>query len=139
QLATESASRCIVRAGKSVSDVVTIAQRVFEGEPRMSVVKENLSGIVIQLIDLSGGRNVTVTSGSFPPDSLKGRRLENVTFSQCYFQPSSLEGVTMTDCRFVECEFEGLDLRDSTRVNGVEFVDCVCRMAIPANCDVSVF
>lgn len=139
QLAVETAARFIVHIGQSVTDVIAVVDAVFAGEPRMSIVKENLSGIVIHLVDISGGRNVLIEGGTFPPESLKGRKLADVSFSKCYFQRTSLEHSSLAKCRFEGCEFEGIELRDSMEVNGATLRDCICHEVVPRGEDLSVF
>lgn len=139
QLAAESAARYIVRAGKSILDVMGLVNQIFSGEARMSIAKENFCGILIRLIDFSGGRNVSVEFGSFPIDALRGRKFADVTFAECYFQHTSLEHSTLEKCKFDKCEFEGLDLCQTSTINNVELRDSRVHMVIPQSEELSVY
>lgn len=139
QLAAEAAARYIVRNRKTLLDVMGLVNQVFAGEARMSIAKENICGILIRLIDFSGGKNVALAYGSFPADSLRGRRFVDAMFSECYFQHSSLAHTTLENCQFDKCEFEGLDLAETAQVQNVELRECRCRMVTPRADEVSVY
>ncbi len=139
QLAAESAARYIDRSCKTIVEVMALVNEVFIGEARTSIAKENICGILIRLIHLSGGRNVLLGNGSFPVDALRGRRFRDVVFSECYFQHSSLDGSRLENCRFERCEFEGLDLAHAAHVRGVELRECRCHMVVPQGWEFSVY
>jgi len=138
-LSVETAARVVSRSGTDINDVITLVNAVFTTEPRMSLIKENLSGIVMFLLDLSGVANVVVEGGTFPPDALKGRQCSQVTFSDSYFQNTSLDHSHLHQCRFVKCDFEGIDIQSTSSLDGVEFVDCKCRMLIPRGSDTCIY
>lgn len=138
-LAAEAAARCIVRNDKTVLDLMAVAGLIFSDEIRMSIAKENVSSILIRVIDYSGGKDVNIRYGTFPIDSLRARTLGNVTFSECYFHDTSLDHSRLTSCKFEKCEIEGFGFCESTVIDSVELTNCRIHMVLPHPDSVSIY
>lgn len=90
----------------------SLVQRVAEAsraEKNALFVKENAGSIIVRLLELIDGP-VEVSDVAFPVDSLRGRRIGNVSFVRCLFQRTSLERTALSNCKFVDCEFELLEV-----------------------------
>jgi hypothetical protein len=138
-LSADVASRYAIRNGVTLATNVRFINEICAGEPRTSFVKENCAGILARMIDFAPTEHVTVRQGSFPPQSLAGRKCEDVDFEDCFFQNTSLAGTRLRRCRFVRCEFEGLVLAPDTKVEEVALHDCQVRSVTQANSEAAAF
>lgn len=138
-LSIEAAAKHVRRERNDIPGIVAMVNELCIGEPRASFIKDNLGGILIRLMDYNNASGVTVAHGSFPPDSLLGRHLENVVFQDCYFQRTSLAHAKLTKVRFVRCEFESLELRQGVQIDQSILDACPCNSVIPLNSETAVF
>lgn len=138
-LSIEAAAKHFRRENNDIPGVVAMVNELCIGEPRASFIKDNLSGIMIRLLDYNSTSGVMVAHGSFPPDSLLGRHLMDIIFQDCYFQRTSLAQARLTRVRFVRCEFESLELRQGLQIEQSTLDKCTCHSVIPVNFDSTVF
>ena len=138
-LSMETAARLVARSGREIPDVISVVNAVFASEARMSLVRENLSGIVVFLLDVAQVKDCTLAGCAFPSDSLKGRHFVNLSFADCYFQRTSLEQSNLSTVHFGRCEFEGLELSESANLIGVTFTDSEVHSILPLGSDTSVY
>jgi len=138
-LAMETAARAAAKSGRSMAEIIGIVNGVFDSEARMSLVRENMSGIVGFLLDIAQVKECTVAGCTFPCDALRGRHFSDLGFANCYFQRTSLDKTRLRNVRFGRCEFEGIDLSTVEHIENVELVDCTVRNVIAVGGDTSVF
>lgn len=137
-LTVDTAARYAMRHGTTPSEVIETVNQICETEPRASFVKDNLSALVMRLIDYAGAEEVSVRYASFPIDSLCSRRISGVIFNECYFQSTSLENSSLIRVRFERCEFEQIDVVAPTVIDRVTLHDCACSSVV-ASSDTAVF
>lgn len=138
-LSIEAAAKHVRREKNDIPGIVGMVNDLCIGEPRASFIKDNLGGILIRLMDYNNASGVTVAHGSFPPDSLLGRHLENVVFQDCYFQRTSLAQAKIAKVRFTRCEFESLELRQGVQIDQSILDASTCNSVIPLNSEIAVF
>ena len=139
QLSMETAARLVARCATELSRTISIANQLFASEPRMSLVKENLSGIVALFLEIAQVKGCTLAGGAFPADALKGRRIADLTFANCYFQRTSLDQSNLDRVHFGRCEFECLDIGSPQSLSAVGMTDCAIHSVVPIGSDVTVF
>ena len=138
-LSIDAAAKYVRREKNNIPEIVAMVNDLCVGEPRASYIKDNLGGIIIRLMDYNNTSGVTVAHASFPPESLLGRHLENVSFQDCYFQRTSLAQAKFVAVRFVRCEFEALELRHGVQIDTTILDASSCGSVIPVNAETAVF
>ncbi len=138
-LAMETAARTVAKSGRNMAEIINIVNQVFDNEGRMSLVRENMSGIVVLLLDIAQVGDCTVAGCTFPADALKGRHFSNLGFANCHFQRTSLEKSRLQKVTFGRCEFEGIELNAAESIENVSLVDCIIRSAVALGGDTSIF
>jgi hypothetical protein len=138
-LSIEAAAKHVRREKNDIPSIVRMVNDLCIGEPRASFIKDNLGGILIRLMDYNNASRVTVAQGSFPPDSLLCRHLENVVFEDCYFQRTSLASAKLAKVRFTRCEIESLELRQGVSIDQSILDNSTCNSVVPLNSETAVY
>jgi hypothetical protein len=86
-----------------------------------SYTQENCGSLIVRLLSEVDARDLEIQHIAFPPDSLRDRKLRNLSFRNCFFAQTSLELSTFANCRFVDCHFGQLRIFNSTRFQEVLF------------------
>lgn len=86
-----------------------------------SYTQENCGSLIVRLLSEVDAKGLEVQSIAFPSDSLRDRKLGNLTFRHCFFSPTSLELSTFKKCRFEDCHFSQLRIYSSTVFEEVQF------------------
>ncbi|MCC5848040.1 MAG: hypothetical protein JJU29_08095 [Verrucomicrobia bacterium] len=88
-----------------------------------SYTQENCGSLVVRLLSEVDAKGLQIKNIVFPPDSLRDRKLNNITFKNCFFSPTSLEMSTFTQCKFTECHFGQIRIYESSKFINVQFDD----------------
>jgi hypothetical protein len=86
-----------------------------------SYTQENCGSLVVRLLSEVDAKGLEIQNIAFPSDSLRDRKLENLTFRHCFFAPTSVELSAFTNCTFVDCHFGQLRIYNSTAFKEVKF------------------
>lgn len=119
----EAAVAVCLRAGAKLESHVRDLQAIASMELQTSFVKENAALLLVLMIERCQTSTFTLSRLVFPPDALRARRLEGVSFVDCHFQPTSLEGAQLTSCSWTKCLIERLDLSSNTVVEKCALVE----------------
>lgn len=139
QMSQESAARFIHRNELDSGTFTSTVNEAFSGEPRISLTKENLCGLIIHVFDLGEIGGVVISDGAFPADALNGKNVSDVTFEGCYFQKTSLYDSRLENCVFEKCELDGLECNDTTKIENVTLQDCKVVSFCPNNDDLAEY
>jgi hypothetical protein len=120
----EAAIHHLHRANATADQTLVVLQELASSEVSTSFVRENVGLLCINLLDIAQNRPLELRGMSFPPDALKGRKISEVRFIECYFQPTSLENATISDSEFVNCTFDRIEFGKSTVVHQTLIRDC---------------
>ena len=107
--AVAEACSFVRRGGQGLPQSLDLLQTLANGELPASFVRENCGALTVALLDGIDG-TYEARNMSFPPDSLRGRKLTGLTVSSSYFCATALAKSTFHRCRFVDCHFERIDL-----------------------------
>ncbi|PND37900.1 hypothetical protein C1O66_10415 [Paucibacter aquatile] len=116
----------LLRVGMQQSDCTAVVVDVARSSSPLSFARENCGALLVRLLSGqsdSRGR-VEVDSVVFPLNALFGRRLSDVTFSQCRFEPTEIAGANFNSISFHNCDFERIDAADADTLAGTTLVDC---------------
>jgi hypothetical protein len=122
--ALETCAKYLKSTGVTLKQVVEVAQRAIGGDPRMSVARENMSGLLLDCIRLNPDEPCTVKEGLFGPDKLRAAFCKGITFDHCYFHRTDLEAARLEACSFLQCDFNGLCLDGEPQVMNTIMKDC---------------
>lgn len=86
-----------------------------------SYTQENCGSLILRLLSEVDASQLQITEIAFPADSLRDRKLDNITFVDCFFSPSSIEVSSFNRCAFIDCHFGQLRVFDSTKFEDVCF------------------
>lgn len=116
----------LIRVGKKLSDCIVVVVDVARSSSPLSFARENCGALLVRLLSSDSDRRgrVEVDSVVFPLNSLLGRQLFEVTFSQCRFEPTEIAGANFNSVSFHACDFERLDVADTDTLFGTTFIDC---------------
>ena len=116
----------LLRVGKQQSDSIAVVVDVARSSSPLSFARENCGALLVRLLsgESDSRGHVEVNSVVFPLNALLGRRLSDVTFSQCRFEPTEIAGAHFNNISFHACDFERLDVADTDTIAGTTFVDC---------------
>jgi hypothetical protein len=130
--ALDTAGFFTLERGQSPEGAVEVLEDMCRLESPASFVRMNSGGLVLRLLAGREGRPLRLSRLSFPPESLQGISLVNITFDNCYFQPTSLEATTLTSCRFQRCTLERLELAQDSSISNTSFdEDCEIHSVVP--------
>jgi uncharacterized protein YjbI with pentapeptide repeats len=113
-LTIESANHRIAAGCKDTAPLIHHVLKVGLSESSSTFVRENSGALVAPLLSCPHEESLKIDSLVFPPDSLNGRSMVGIKFSNCYFRPTSLEHSNLSSCRFDACEFEHISVVDGT-------------------------
>jgi hypothetical protein len=136
-MALDAAGQLLARE-PDIGSLITKIQEACHSESNASFARENAGGLISRLLP-SVARPIVVHDLAFPASSLQDRRLQHVTFQDCYFQPTSIHSTRLRNCRFVRCEFERIELFADGLVEETELVECTVRSVISHNSEEEVF
>jgi hypothetical protein len=88
-----------------------------------SYTQENCGGLIVRLLSEINASGLEIKGIAFPADSLRDRKLEGITFSDCFFAPTSVEVSSFKDCKFIDCHFSQIRAFSSTKFEAVQFED----------------
>ena len=116
----------LVRAGAQRGDCAAIILEVARKSSPLSFGRENCGAVLIRLLSAESDNtaNTMVDSVVFPLNSLAGRQLANVTFSQCRFEATEITGTTFINVTFKSCEIERFDVVIGDTLAGSTFINC---------------
>jgi hypothetical protein len=86
-----------------------------------SYTQENCGSLIVRLLSEVDGKGLEIQGIAFAPDSLRDRKLGNLTFRHSFFAPTSLELSTLNKCTFEGCHFGQLRIYGSTAFQEVQF------------------
>jgi hypothetical protein len=122
--ACEAAIQLVLRQKVSLHGLITKLVAISKSDVVTSFTRENCGALVIRILATGYIKGESVSEVSFPPDALRGRRLDGILFHTCYFQSSSLEGAELSDLQFLECHFDGMTFGETTRIYQCTLTDC---------------
>lgn len=102
-------------------DVVKFLLSVASLDAQASYTQENCSDIIIRMLSEVPSAELTVRDLSFSDNALRNRKLDGITFQNCYFAPTSLELTQLRRCTFIGSKFAQLRVHDSTQFENVVF------------------
>lgn len=137
-LAADVAATKIAASGKS-REALTALSEAARQEGAISFISENAGILALLVIDRSHVQGAVVQRVTMPADALRGKRLLDTVFVECYFQPCEVEVDALRGARFTQCEFEQLTLRDVGVLADVSFIDCRVRAIVPPESEDPVF
>lgn len=116
----------LLRVEKQQRDCIAVVVDVARSSSPLSFARENCGALLVRLLsgDSDSRGHVEVDSVVFPLNALLGRRLSDVTFSQCRFEPTEIAGANFKSIAFHACDFERLDIADTDTLVGTTLVDC---------------
>ena len=86
-----------------------------------SYTQENCGSLIVRLLSEVDAKGLEIHGLAFPSDSLRDRKLLNLTFRHCFFVPTSVELSTFNNCTFVDCHFGQLRIYNSSSFKEVQF------------------
>ena len=117
---------------KRQSEVATLLCEVATMDGQTTYTHENCTEIIIGLLSGLDGGAITLKKMSFPPESLRDKKLKGITFDDCFFASSSMENSNLDSCVFQDCHLSKLEIRDSTVFKNVSMskvtVGCINMM-----------
>lgn len=105
-------------------DAISFLMEVANMDARASYAHENVSKLVIDLLNDLGVSGIVISSLTFGPDSLRDKKIAGVQFRGCYFSATSLDLAVISECGFFDCTFSQLRITSSTRIVEVSFEGC---------------
>jgi hypothetical protein len=138
-LSMETAARYLARIRPDFSESVGTINAVLASETKMSLVRENMSGILVFLLDIAQVAGCTFDGGAFPADALRGRHFSGISFKSSFFRRTSLEKTKLSDVEFADCEFEGVEITESAEIANVRLQECRIHSVVPREADTTVF
>lgn len=125
EVSADAALAAMRRGNADMADALgSLANLALVG-PSASYVAENTGALAIRLLaEVSDGEGLCLKDIYFRADSLRGRRLRNVTFVRCNFARSSLEQSEFSHVAFENCSFDQIELAGGPRVVGVRLEEC---------------
>jgi hypothetical protein len=136
--AVEIACHEVQTANGDVGKVLEMLSRIAGAGAVVSSLRENCGALSVCLAEFAESA-IELVRLTFPPDSLKGKRLRNIRWQDCYFEPSSLEMTVFEECEFHDCEIDRLDLHDSTKCTNVKLVRCDVRAVYSPKHDAFIY
>jgi len=124
---------------KDVGGTVESLARLCVRDGPASFLRENCGALIIRLLDGAKTSPVEVRGVSFPADSLGERKIQAITFRDCYFQPTELKGSHLTGCTFINCSIERLDLCHDTSLTDTCMQNTEVKSITPPGADYIVF
>lgn len=86
-----------------------------------SYTQENCGSLIVRLLSEVDAKGLQIQGIAFSSDSLRDRKLENLSFQHCFFVPTSVELSTFKNCSFVDCHFGQLRIYTSSTFKEVHF------------------
>lgn len=86
-----------------------------------SYTHENCAWLILRLLSDLDAKSLEIAGLAFPPNALRHRKLENITFRNCFFASSSMELSSFNCCTFVKCHFGQIRIHRSTVFKAVSF------------------
>lgn len=126
--ACEAAIQSILRQRVALPALVARLEALSKSDVITSFTRENCGALLIRLLATDSLKGVRLNEISFPPDALRGLKLNGIVFCTCYFQNTTLENCELSNLQFIDCHFDGMAFAETTRI-----VRCSLK-----NCDVSV-
>lgn len=126
----EQAVRAHRRMGGSVPQAVQLLQKINLAETGYTYARENCGALLAWLVDRASieGDAIDISGATLPVNSLSGKKLRSVRFSDCSLQPTGLGALNATDVRFESCHFERIDVEGS--LSGITFQQCLVESLI---------
>lgn len=122
QLAVESAGALLKASGiGAVRGALTALSRICRGEPAASFVRENSGAVLIRAMHETHGEPLAAEYLVFPRDSLKNRKLSDVTFRHCEFGETEVWGDTLNQILFEQCGFDLIWLKSVNSLASATF------------------
>lgn len=90
-------------------------------DSQASYTHENCSNIVIELLNGIDGANMEIGGLAFSADALRDKKLQCLTFRDCYFSATSLELTEVDNCIFERCRFAQLRIFGSSKITNTLF------------------
>lgn len=115
----------IKNSHNNISEITRFLETCMIGEGQFSYTRENVSNIVIKVIN--GERNIEplkLHEYMFPTNAFSNINIENILFENCYIQVTSLTGTKIEKCQFIKCQFDRLEIETDNTFNGIVFEDC---------------
>ncbi|HEU4562317.1 MAG TPA: hypothetical protein VFS20_31090, partial [Longimicrobium sp.] len=117
-LASETVDSAVQHARRSegIDDhLILLLTTISSSDSPTSFTRENCGALIVRLLD-GYDRPAIIRKMVFPAESLRGRRISYVQFTDCYFAPTSLEGTVLSGCLFCNVRMERLELAENTEV-----------------------
>lgn len=86
-----------------------------------SYTQENCGSLIVRLLSEVDASGFEIKGIAFPADALRDRKLEGITFMDCFFAPTSVEISSFKDCKFIDCHFGQIRVFGSTKFEAVRF------------------
>ena len=138
-LSMETAARYVARSLPDCRPHMGVINSVLATEAKMSLVRENMSGILVFLLDITQIAGCMVDGAAFPADALRGRHFSQIGFRKSFFRRTSLEKTSLRDVEFFDCEFEGIELNGSSEIVHVDLRESKVHSVVPLESDTTVF
>ncbi len=138
-LSMETAARYLARIRPEFASSVGTINAVLASEAKMSLVRENMSGTLVYLLDIAQVAGCTIEGGAFPADALRGRHFAKIGFVGSFFRRTSLEKTKLSEVVFSDCEFEGIEITDSSQITSASLRGCRIHSVVPRESDTTVF
>jgi hypothetical protein len=124
-LILELSAKGIKRHNVVIEQCIKYLQNVSHAEAPISYVRENVSTLIMYMLDNYTGSNLHVANQMFHGDILRSKTLSNITFSNCVFQNTNTFNTTITCCLFKECNFAGFEIEHNSEFFNVEFDETI--------------
>jgi uncharacterized protein YjbI with pentapeptide repeats len=134
-----SAAQFLRYKNYNMSKAIELLQNISKADTITSFTRENCGGLIIRLLNTKEGDNISINKVTFPSESLRGRTIKGINFSDCYFQTTSLTKANIYKCEFNNCRFDNLELSNELIINNTVLSSCEIISIIPALQDNSVF
>lgn len=99
-------------------------ESILKNENQFSYAKENVSNLIIRLLNHEQLQSVRINNYEFPINSFTSIDLRNITFEECHFQNTSLHSSKIINCTFINCSFDRIETNNSTILKNVKFMEC---------------
>lgn len=137
--AFDAAVQYLKREKHDLRKAARILQVFSQSDAVTSFTSENCGGLMARLIDAQDGHKLNISKVTFPPNSLRGRSINDTSFLDCYFQSTSLDQGKLNSCNFEQCRFDNIELTGNTDIRNTSFSSCEVISVIPPKHDNRIF
>ena len=113
------------RIGANLPEALKSLSMLVRQSPSISYIAENAGALAVRILEEApDAKEPSLLKFYFKANSLRGRRLRNVTFVECDFASSSFEQSEFSDVNFKKCKFHQLELAAGLNVERTRMDEC---------------